>query len=143
MKNNKISREDDIVVETIKQESEELLKIIITLFNKCLKETKTSAAWDNALITIMHKKRNIANLKNYRSISLSHLSHTFKLFIKILTKCFIPKFDFYQLIEQAGFRTAPTSILQLIKILIEKSIEYKKLFVLILVDYKKAFDSIK
>jgi len=60
MKNNKAPGEDSIVIETIREGGEELLKIITILFNKCLKETKTSATWNNAFITIMHKKGNIA-----------------------------------------------------------------------------------
>ncbi|XP_029658895.1 uncharacterized protein LOC115232884 [Formica exsecta] len=53
--------------------------------------------------------------------------------------------DFYQPPEQAGFRCGygTNNHLQVIKTLIEKSVEYNKPLVLVFVDYEKAFDSIK
>jgi len=65
LKNNKALGEDGIVIEAIKEGGKELLEIITTLFNKCLIEIKTSAfaIWNNAVITIIHKKGNIADLK--------------------------------------------------------------------------------
>ena len=90
----------------------------------------------------MHKKGNITDLKNYRPISL--LSHTYKLFMKIITKRLINKLDAYQPCEQAGFYSGYGTIdhLQVIKSLTEKCIEYNKPIVLIVVDYEKAFDTI-
>jgi len=64
---------------------EELLNVITTLFNKRLKETKTLAAWDNALITIIEyflRKGNIADLKNQPT----NYRPCFHIFKKILTK---------------------------------------------------------
>lgn len=143
MKNNKAPGEDDIVIEAVREGGEQLLKAITKLFNKCLMETTTPTNWNNAIIIIMHKKGNIADLKNYRPISL--LSHLYKLFTKILTKRLTSKLDFYQPTEQAGFRSGygTNDHLQVIKTLIEKSVEYNKPLVLIFVDYEKAFDSIK
>lgn len=105
-------------------------------------EATTPTTWKNAVIVIMHKKGNIADLKNYRPISL--LSHLYKLFTKILTKRLTYKLDFYQPTEQAAFRSGygTNDHLQVVKLLIEKSIEYNKPLVLVFVDYEKAFDSI-
>lgn len=143
MKNGKTPGEDNIVIEAVKDGGEMLLKAITALFNKCLIEAVTPVDWNNAEIVIIHKKGNITNLNNYRPISL--LSHLYKLFTKIITKRLESKLDFYQPPEQAGFRSGygTNDHLQVIKTLIEKSVEYNKPLVLVFVDYEKAFDSIK
>ena len=86
---------------------------------------------------------NIANLNNYRPISL--LPHLYKLFTKIITRRLEFKLDSYQPPEQAGFRAGygTNDHLQVIKTLIEKSVEYNKPLVMVFVDYEKAFDSIR
>lgn len=107
------------MIETIKEGSEKLLEAITTLFNKCLRETQTSTAWNNTVIIIIHKKGN----RGPKELQTSQLtSHLYKLFIKILTKRLTPKLNFYQLIEQTGFREGyrTSDHLQNIKILIEK-----------------------
>lgn len=98
---------------------------------------------NGTMIIIIHKKGDISNLNNYRPISL--LSHTYKLFTKIIEKRLINKLDFYQPREQAGFRSGygTSDHLLVIKTLIEKIIEYNKPLVLIFVDFEKAFDTIE
>lgn len=142
MKNNKSPGEDDVVIEAVKGSEEELLRAITNLFNKCLEEAKTPSMWNNAIITIMHKKGNIVDLQNYRPISL--LTHLYKLFTKVVVRRLTPKLDSYQPKEQAGFRSGygTNDHLQVIKTLIERCVEYNKPLVLTFVDYEKAFDSI-
>lgn len=91
----------------------------------------------------MHKKGDISNLNNYRSISF--LSHTYKLFTKIIEKRLTNKLDFYQLREQVGFRSGygTSDHLLVIKTLIEKTIEYNRPLVLIFIDFEKAFVTIE
>ena len=144
MKNGKAPGEDGIMIKAVKKGGEILLKAITVLFNKCLIEATTPTEWNNAIIVIMHKKGNIANLNNYRPISLlPHLLH--KLFNKIITRRLEFKLDSYQPPEQAGFRFGyeTNDHLQVIKTLIEKSVEYNKPLVMVFVDYEKAFDSIR
>lgn len=103
MKNNKAPGEDDIPTEAIKVGGCTLLELITALFNRCLEEEKIPRAWENAIITLLHKKGDITKLENYRPISL--LSQLYKLFMKVKTKRTTKKLDFYQPVEQAGFRT--------------------------------------
>lgn len=65
-----------------------------------------------------------------------------KLFTKVITRRFDNKL---QPPEQAGFRSGyrTNDNLQVIKTLIEKSVEYHKPLVLVFLDYEKAFDSIE
>lgn len=142
MKNNKSPGEDEVVVEALKLGGEKLLQSIKVLFNECLIQGKTPQQWNNATITLIHKKGDITNLANYRPISL--LSHMYKLFTRIIANRLKAKLDLYQPREQAGFRSGygTNDHLQVLKNLIEKSIEYNKPLVLIFVDYEKAFDTI-
>lgn len=142
MKNDKSPGDDGVVIEAIKEGGETLLRVIQKLFNTCLLKGTTPTQWHNAVIVIMHKKGDIANLKNYRPISL--LSHIYKLYTKIITKRLTNKLDSYQPREQAGFRRnfGTNDHLQVIKTLIEKCVEYNKPLILIFVDYEKAFDTV-
>lgn len=79
-----------------------------------------------ALTIIIHKKGDISDLENYRTISL--ISHLYKWFMKIIT----------------GFRKefGTNDHLLVLKTLIEKSIEYNKPLNLLLIDFQKAFDTV-
>ena len=83
------------------------------------------------MIILLHKKGDITNLENYRPISL--LSALYKLFMKIIAKRLTKKLDFYQPVEQAGFRSgfSTNDRLQVITSLIKKCNEYKIAIVLI------------
>lgn len=142
MKNNKSPGDDEVVIEAIKLGGAKLLESLKVLFNECLIQGKTPHKWNNANITLIHKKGDITNLANYRPISL--LSHMYKLFTRIIASRLKIKLDLYQPREQAGFRSGygTNDHLQVLKSLIEKTIEYNKPLVLIFVDYEKAFDTI-
>ena len=143
MKNRKSPGEDGVPVEAIKLGGDTLLETITALFNKCLELEKVPTEWQNAAITLLHKKGDITKLENYRPISL--LSTIYKLFMKIIAKRITKKLDFYQPVEQAGFRSgfSTNDHLQVMRTLIEKCNEYKIPIVLIFIDYEKAFDSVE
>lgn len=143
MKNGKSPGEDGVPVEAIKFGGDTLLETITALFNKCLELEKVPIAWQNAAIILLHKKGDITKLENYRPISL--LSTLYKLFMKIIAKRITKKLDFYQPVEQAGFRSgfSTNDHLQVMRSLIEKCNEYKIPIVLIFIDYEKAFDSVE
>ena len=143
MKNKKSPGEDGVPIEAIKLGGDSLLSAITTLFNQCLQWEMIPKQWENAEITLLHKKGDITKLENYRPISL--LSTLYKLFMKIITKRNTKKFDFYQPVEQAGFRSgfSTNDHLQVMRTLIEKCNEYKISIVLIFIDFEKAFDSVE
>lgn len=142
MKSNKSPGEDGVSTENIKLGGTALLKILCKLYNACLRNCTTPEQWNKATMILIHKKGDIAQLQNYRPISL--LSQIYKLFMRIITKRLTAKLDFYQPREQAGFRAGygVNDHLHTIKILIEKCVEYNKPLVLIFVDYEKAFDTV-
>ena len=77
MKNRKSPGEDGVPIEAIKLGGDSLLGAITALFNQCLQWEEVPEAWENAVITLLHKKGDITKLENYRPISL--LSTLYKL----------------------------------------------------------------
>lgn len=142
-KNNKTPGEDAVVADAIKIGGPYLLKKIRALFNLCLSNSTIPEKWHNATAILLHKKGDITELENYRPISL--LNHLYKLFTKIITNRLENKLDFYQPLEQAGFRTGfgTNDHLQAVRALIEKSIEYNRPLALVFVDFHKAFDTVE
>ena len=143
MKDRKSPGEDGVPIEAIKFGGDTMLSAIAALFNKCLEEGKVPESWENAMIILLHKKGDITKLENYRPISL--LSTLYKLYMKIIAKRNTNKLDFYQPVEQAGFRAgySTNDHLQVMRTLIEKCNEYKIGIVLIFIDFEKAFDSVE
>jgi len=143
MKNGKAPGEDGILIESIKEGGDTLLQAISALFSKCLEESKIPDSWNNAVVVLLHKKGDITRLENYRPISL--LSQLYKLFTKVITTRLTNRLDFYQPVEQAGFRSGygTNDHLQTMRLLIEKHNEYKKNIAIAFVDYEKAFDSVE
>ncbi len=140
IKNKKCPGENGVPIEAIKLGGDALLQTVTKLFNKCLELEKVPKAWENAVITLLHKKGDITKLENYRPISL--LATLYKLFMKIIAKRNTKKLDFYQPVEQAGFRSgfSTNDHLQVMRTLIEKCNEYKIGIVLIFIDFEKALD---
>lgn len=58
-----------------------VIEALRLLFNKCLSERITPSQWNNAIIIVIHKKGDPADLGNY----CPH-THIYKLFTKIPTK---------------------------------------------------------
>nr|XP_013189558.1 unnamed protein product [Amyelois transitella] len=143
LKNGKASGEDGILPEMLKEGGEKLLDALIVLFNRCLHSGDLPEGWNSAVVIILYKKGCKTDLNNYRPISL--LSQTYKLFSKIITTRITPKLDFYQPIEQAGFRAGYSTIEHILamRVLIEKTTEYQMPLWLAFIDYKKAFDSVE
>lgn len=112
--NEKYLWEDGIVTEAIEAGGKSLQRPLRYLFSKCLEQRTIPKNWNNARITLLHMKRHIIKLKNYRHISL--LTHVYKQLMKIVTKDGI----------RAGY--GPNDSSQNNKILIEKcSLIAKKL----------------
>lgn len=143
LKNCKAPGEDQITSEMLKAGGETLRKALLTLLNKCLEEGKIPDSWKNAEVILLFKKGDCTNLENFRPISL--LSILYKLLTKIITNRLSNKFDFYQPVEQAGFRKgySTTDHIQAVRTLIEKCTEYNIPLHMAFVDYQKAFDSIE
>lgn len=143
MKNRKCPGEDQITSEMLKMGGKAVEKAIHILLNKCLQEGKIPTDWYNSEVVLLFKKGDTADIENYRPISL--LSHLYKLLTKIITNRLTEKLDFYQPVEQAGFRKGFGTMdhIQALRSLIEKGNEYNIPIHLAFIDFHKAFDSIE
>lgn len=143
MKSNRCPGEDQVTTEMLKLGGKTLHKTIKILLNKCLHAGKIPTEWCNSEVVLLFKKGDNTSIENYRPISL--LSHLYKLFTKIITNRLTSKLDFYQPVEQAGFRKGYSTIdhLYTVRTLIEKCTEYNVPLHLAFVDFQKAFDTIE
>ena len=143
LKNNKCAGEDKITVEMMKIGGRKIEQILRILFNKIVEEGKIPKDWHNSEVILIFKKGDNTNIENYRPISI--LSHLYKLLTKIITNRITNKLDFYQPVEQAGFRKQYSTIdhLHTVRTLIEKCTEYNVPLHLAFVDFQKAFDSVE
>ncbi|MEL7307279.1 MAG: reverse transcriptase family protein, partial [Pseudomonadota bacterium] len=94
-------------------------------------------------MTLLHKKGDKSDPSNYRPISL--LSHTYKIFMKIMQRRLDKILDANQPRDQAGFRKGFSTMdhIQVMNQLMEKTREYNLPLYVAFVDYEKAFDSVK
>lgn len=77
MKNKTSLGDDGMPIEAIEEDVDIFLKWLCSI-NVCRK------AWENAVITVLHKKGDITKMESFRSVSL--LSQSYKPFTKVITK---------------------------------------------------------
>lgn len=143
LKREKTPGPDGITNEDLKALPAETIEILKLLFNKILSEENIPEQWKCATITLIHKKGNRDEMKNYRPIGL--ISTIYKLFTTIIKERITGTLNENQPPEQAGFRSgySTTDHLQTVNQIIEKCSEYNKPIHLAFIDYSKAFDSLE
>ena len=142
LKWEKAPGEDGITAGMLQDGGEPVIRSLTSLFIRCLSERCVPDCWKNATVTILHKKGDTADIKNYRPISL--LSIIYKTFSQVILRRILRDLDFHQPREQAGFRSGFSTIdhIQAVTQLQEKD-EYNIPLCVAFVDYEKAFDSIE
>ena len=108
------------------------------IFNDILKTKEIPDSWHEAKILILFKKGDSKDTKNYRPISL--LSHSYKIFTRLLQAKVERTLDENQTREQAGFRK---DHLQALNQIIEKWNEYNLPLCIGFNGYEKAFDTVE
>ena len=119
------------------------LTYLTNIFNNILKTKQIPDSWHEAKIVILFKKGDPKDIKNYRPISL--LSHSYKIFTRLLQTRIERTLGENQPREQAGFQKgySTTDHLQALNQIIEKSNEYNLPLCIGFIDYEKAFDTIE
>ena len=142
MKDNKAPG-NDLSSDIFKIGGDEINKQLVKLYNHILSEKKIPVKWNEAKIILLYKKRDKADIKNYRK--LSFLSHAYKIFTRIIQNRIKRILDENQPREQAGFRKGFSTAdhLHALKQLIEKANEYQLKLCVGYIDYEKAFDSVE
>ena len=143
MKDNKAPGTDDITSDIIKIGGAGIIKELTKLYNQIMEEKRIPVCWKEAKIILLHKKGDKTDIKNYRPISL--LSHVYKIFTRILQTRMKRILDENQPREQAGFRSAYSTLdhLHALNQVIEKANEYNLELCVGYIDYEKAFDSVE
>lgn len=145
LKNNKSEGGDYIKNEYLKNCPENVVKLLVILFNLILKSSYVPLEWCIGLIVpIFKKKGSPKDPNNYRGITL--LSCVGKLFT-VGMNCRITKFlDQGAIIgeEQAGFREgySPSDHIFVLNEVINLYLQSKKKLYCCFIDYQKAFDTI-
>lgn len=102
MKKSKAPGIDELTSDILKEGGKATVVQLAGLYNQILTEKKIPTSWKEAKIILLHKKGDKAKIKNYRPISL--LSHTYKIFTRIIQNRIKKDLDRHQPREQAGFR---------------------------------------
>ncbi|KAI5743164.1 hypothetical protein M8J77_015214 [Diaphorina citri] len=143
MKRGKSPGEDGVSIDILKEAGTEFYILMAELYNKCLRTCDIPEDWKNALMILIHKKGDKNDIANYRPISL--LSVMYKIFTGVLVNRIDDDLERTQSKEQAGFRKSFSTLdhIQVVRELIERHVEYEMPLCLALVDFEKAFDSVK
>ena len=143
MKRHKAQGVDGITSDIIKLGGPMVLTYLTNIFNNILRTKQIPDSWHEAIIVILFKKGDPKDIKNYRPISL--LSHSYKIFTRLLQTRIERTLDENQPREQAGFRKgySTTDHLQALNQIIEKSNEYNLPLCIGFIDYEKAFDTVE
>ena len=143
MKRHKAQGVDGITSDIIKLGGPMVLTYLTNIFNNILRTKQIPDSWHEAKIVILFKKGDPKDIKNYRPISL--LSHSYKIFTRLLQTRIERTLDENQPREQAGFRKgySTSDHLQALNQIIEKSNEYNLPLCIGFIDYEKAFDTVE
>ncbi|GFO07015.1 dysbindin-like [Plakobranchus ocellatus] len=144
MKKKKVPGNDGTTNDVMKIGGPQVIKYMTKVYNKVLKSKEIPIlCWKEAKVIIIHKKGDPKDIKSYHSIS--PLSHSYKIFTRLLQKRMERILDENRPRELAGFRKnfSTTDHLQALNQLIEKCNEFNLPLCLALIDYEKASDSVE
>jgi hypothetical protein len=117
----------------------EIHKLVNSIWNK----EELPDQWKESIVVPVHKKGDKTVCSNYREISL--LSTSYKMLSNILLSRIRPYIDEMIGDHQCGFRRNRSIIDQILGIrqILEKKWEYNETVHQLLVDFKKAYDSVR
>ena len=134
---------DNISTEQIKNFGPAAKDWLLQLYNHCLATLKLPKIWKKAhVMALLKPEKDPSVPKNYRPISL--LSHTYKLFERLILNRIGPVVDDLLIPEQAGFRPGKSTTSQVLNLTqyIEDGFEEGKVTGVVLVDLSAAYDTV-
>jgi len=142
LKNGKSPGLDNINAELLKHGNLELAEELATLYECTWSKGLIPSEWKKGVITIVPKSGDLSKCSNNRGITLLPLA--LKVLNRIIINRIEPSLDKILRENQAGFRKGRSCREQIhcIRLLIEKSKEYRHPLYTCFVDYKAAFDSV-
>ncbi|MBA3283922.1 MAG: reverse transcriptase family protein, partial [Nitrosopumilus sp.] len=144
MKNGKAPGNDSIPYEIFKNGSALMIKVLTNIMNNCRIQNYTPKKWKEGRIWMIHKSDSHYEPGNFRPITL--LRTSYKIYTKLLFKRLQKVVEKNNLLtnNQAGFRKYRSCInkIRTVKNAIEDATMHNKPLYLLLIDFKKAFDSV-
>ncbi|KAK3894356.1 hypothetical protein Pcinc_001893 [Petrolisthes cinctipes] len=142
LKNGKTPGIDNIPGELIQNGGENMTIFLTRLCNRIWETGEWPSTWTQSLIITLHKKGNIQQCSNYRTISL--ISHASKVMLKVILNRLTPQAEEIIAAEQAGFRKGRSTTEQIfnLRVLGEKYSQHQQDIYHLFVDFKKAFDRV-
>ena len=135
---------DGIPIKLIKLCLPEILPALLFIYNFSLQNSIFPTSWKKAIVLPLNKKPNPSSPEDFRPISiLSNLSKPLEKLVQSQVSNYLEQSNQLDPL-QSGFRPGYSTQSALIKITsdIQTAIDDKKLTILILLDFSKAFDSI-
>ena len=142
MKKGKSAGVDNIPAELAQADREDIITVFTTIFNKIWQTGEWSTPWTQSLVITFHRKGNLKQCQNYRTISL--ISHPSEVMLKIVLNGLKPQAEKIIAEEQAGFRAERSTTAQIfnLRILCEKHLQYQQDLYHVFIDFEKAFDRV-
>ena len=142
LKNDKSCGVDGIPSELIKAGGESVVDKVWQLCNEIWKMEKWPEEWCKSMAVPLHKKGDMRECSNYRTIAL--IPHVCKTMLNILQERLRGTLEEHLSEEQGGFRPDRSTIQQIltIRLIAENVLERGQKLYHCFVDFKKAFDSV-
>lgn len=143
MKPGKAVGPDQIPIELIKLFDDDVIDILHDLFNNIYENGRIPRQWLSSTFVLIPKKPNPRECSDYRTIAL--MSHTLKLFLKIIHKRIYRKLEEGISNTQFGFREGlgTREALFGINVLFQRCLDVNKEVYACYIDFEKAFDKVK
>lgn len=140
--NNKSPGTDGIPAELLKTSGEAGHNALWGLCNKIWDTGEWPEDWVSSVFVTIHKKGDLTNCDNYRTIAL--ISHASKILLNIILNRLQNILDQEIAEEQAGFRKGKGTRDQIfnLQLVIQKKMATNTPVYIAFIDYKKAFDSV-
>lgn len=143
MKPGKAAGPDQIPIELIKLFNDDVIDVLLDLFNRIYYTGEIPEQWLSSTFVLIPKKLNPRECSDYRTIAL--MSHTLKLFLKIIHKRIYRRLEEYISNTQFGFREGlgtPEALFG-INVLFQRCLDINQDVYACYIDFEKAFDRVK
>lgn len=142
LKKNKSPGLDGIQAELLQSGGESLAYEIHKLCNKIWHSEAIPEDWGKSILIPLHKKGDLSQCSNYRTISL--INHISKIFLIILLNRLQYQLNPYLSEEQSGFRKDRSTVHQILilRLIAEKAKRKGKKIYNCFIDFQKAFDTV-
>lgn len=143
MKTGKATGPDEIPIELIKLFDEDVIDILLDLFNNIYETGEIPKQWLLSTFVLIPKKPNPRECSDYRTIAL--MSHTLKLFLKIIHGRIYKKLEEDMSSTQFGFRAGlgTREALFASSVLFQRCLDMNQDVFACYIDFEKAFDKVK